>query len=227
MNNKYRKIYAAIVGSPAPRQLEWVKFERFWEGVADRVENESGDRLAVDFHGHREVFRRPQSGQVGIEDIERARHLLKAAPDRKGHGEIAAVVIDAEQARILVFDLDSAKVDDTEHTVRDGDPRARRLRTVEKKTGRDDEHDLTHYFDDLAAAIAEDAPGLPFVICGHGAGKSDVAAGFAQRLATRHAELAEHAAGTARIDISAADDAAIEAAAIAALHEHVNAPETT
>lgn len=226
MNSKTRKTYTAILGSPAPRDLDWAKFEHLWTDIADKVENESGDRLAVDFHGHREVFHRPHDGRVGIEDIERARHLIKASPELKGSGEIVAVVVDAKEARVLVFDLDSAKVVDDEHTVRDSDPRARRLRTVERKTGRDDEHDLSHFFDDLAQAVAQDAPGLPFVVLGHGEGKSDVAAGFVERLKAHHADVAEHAVGTARIDISAANDAAIESAAVAVLHSHVSADQT-
>lgn len=223
MNSNTRKTYTAILSAPAPRDLAWTKFENLWSDIADKVENESGDRLAVDYHGHREVFRRQHDGRVGIEDIERARHLLKSTPDLKGHGEVAAVVIDAKQARILVFDLDHTKTVDDEHTVRDSDPRARHLRTVERQTGRDDEHDLTHFFDELAKVIVVDIPDQPFVIFGHGDGKSDVAAEFLERLRSHHAEIGERAVGTDRIDISAANDSDIEAATVRALHGSVKA----
>ncbi|GAA4398099.1 hypothetical protein [Tsukamurella soli] len=217
MNAHTRKTYTSIVGTPAPRNLAWPKFVTLWEDIADRVEDESGDRLAVDFAGHREVFHRPHDGRVSIEDVERARTLLRSSPDLKGTGTVVAVTIDAKQARIVSFDLDSAKVVEAGETVRDHDPRAHHLRTVERHTGRDDEHDLSHFFDDLAEAVAADAPGQTFVVLGHGAGKSDVAEGFVERLRAHHAEVAEHVAGVANIDLSAADDAAIEAKALAVI----------
>lgn len=50
-----------LLGHPAPRDLSFAAFTTMWEDLADRVENESGDRLAVDYAGHRVVFRREQS----------------------------------------------------------------------------------------------------------------------------------------------------------------------
>jgi hypothetical protein len=81
-----RKTYEAILGSPAPRDLEWTQFEAMWRHMAQEVERESGDRLAVRMHGHREVFRRPHDGRVSIEDVECGRHLLRSTPDVKGSG---------------------------------------------------------------------------------------------------------------------------------------------
>ncbi len=220
MNAHTRKTYTSIIGTPAPRNLDWDKFVTLWEDIADRVENESGDRLAVDLNGHREVFHRPHDGRVSIEDVELARKLLRSSPELLGTGSVVAVTVDAKQARILAFDLDSAKVVDQGETVRDHDPRARHLRTVERHIGRDDEHDLSHFFDDLATAIAQDAAGQTFVVLGHGAGKSNVADGFVARLRDRHPSVAEHLAGVADVDLSAVDDAAIEAKALAVVHSH-------
>ncbi|MDF0530245.1 hypothetical protein P0W64_07215 [Tsukamurella sp. 8F] len=217
MNAHTRKTYEAILGAPAPRDLEWDRFVTLWSDLADSVSNESGDRLAVQYQGHREVFRRPHDGRVSIEDVERARHLLKSHPEPKGVGTVAAVAIDAEKARILVFDLDAQKVVDRSETIRDTDPRARRLRTVERRTGRDDVADLTGYFDELADAVRADLGGRPFVVLGHGHGKSDVAAGFVDRLRSHHGELAQAVAGVADVDLSAADDGRLETETVAVL----------
>lgn len=82
MNAHVRKTIAEILGSPAPRQLKWEPFAHVWDDVADSVEDEHGDRFVVHINGEREVFHRPNDGIVPIEDIERARHLLKdVAPD--------------------------------------------------------------------------------------------------------------------------------------------------
>ncbi|CAM2758483.1 hypothetical protein [Skermania piniformis] len=214
MNANTRKTYTAILGHPAPRNLDWKKFVQLWESLADNVEQESGDRLAVTMNGHREVFHRPHNATVSIEDIERARHLLAASPKPKGSGTLVAVTVDNERARIITFDLDAQAVVDHEHVVDDHDPRARRLRTVERRTGRDDEHDLTGYFDDLAAALTADAADRTFVVLGHGAGKSNAAEQFVERLRAEHHQLAEHLAGVGVIDLSAASDADIEAKAV-------------
>ena len=76
MNAHNRKTRDAILGHPAPRDIEWTQFINMWEDVADEVEQEHGDRLSVSLNGHREVFHRPHDGRVSIEDIELARHLL-------------------------------------------------------------------------------------------------------------------------------------------------------
>lgn len=218
MNAHNRKTIAKILGHPAPRQLEWDKFVHAFEDVADSVENESGDRLAVTMNGHREVFHRPHDGVVSIEDIENARKLLRAAPDLRGTGTLLVVTVDTEEARLLDFDLDETTVQDTERDVKNPDRRARRMRTVEKRTGNDDEHVLVTYFDEIAQALV-DGGDRTFVVLGHGSGKSDVAAGFVERIQAKRPELAQHLAGVGAIDLSAANDAAIEDAAVRLLHE--------
>jgi len=211
------KTYARITGSPAPRDLEWTEFISFWQDRADQVEQETGDRLAVKLNGHREVFRRQHDGRVSIEDIERARHLLAATPEPKGHGDLLAVAIDAEHARIFDFDLDARTVSDSEHTVADEDRRAHHLRTVERHTGHDDERDLNHFFDAVAEALRSTAPERSFVVIGHGSGKADVAAEFVERLRAAQADVAARVSALTELDLSAASDADIEAAAQAAV----------
>lgn len=213
------KTYAKITGTPAPRDLEWSEFITFWEDRADQVEQETGDRLAVRFGGHREVFHRPHDGRVSIEDVERARHLLAATPEAKGHGELLAVALDAEHARFFDFDLDASTVSDTEHTVTDEDRRAHHLRTVERHSGHDDERDLLHYFDAVAEALRSTEPGRPFVVLGHGHGKADIAVEFVERLRAAHADVAARVTAVSALDLSAASDAHIEAAAQEAVRQ--------
>lgn len=213
MDSHTQKTYDAIVGEPAPRDLEWRKFVTLWNDIADDVTNESGDRLSVTMHGHREVFRRPHDGRVSIEDVERARHLLADTPDDKGRGRLLAITVDDHAARILDFDLDVPQVRDTEHDVRDKDARSHHLRTVERHTGHDDIADLNRFFDNLANAIRKEAQGRRFVVLGHGHGKADAAAEFVNRLHTRHHDVDALLAGVGNIDLSAANDAEIEAKA--------------
>ena len=216
MTDRAEKTFETLTGTPAPRDLPWDDFVSFWKERADRVEEESGDRLAVDANGHRVVFRRPHDGRVSIEDVEAARHLLRAEPVDKGAGRLLAVAIDDERARILDFDLDTPKVEDAEHTVRDGDPRAHHLRTVERHTGHDDVQDMVHFFDETAQVLRSEYAARPFVLFGHGDGKSDAAALFLERLRTHHEQVAAAVIAERRIDLSAATDADLESAAVAA-----------
>lgn len=211
MTNEADKTYAAITAPRAPRDVEWGDFIAMWRERAESVSEESGDRLAVKMSGHRVVFRRQHDGLVGIEDVERARHLLRSRPEDRGSGSVLAVVIDEERARILEFDLDAQKVDlDDHHDVHDGDPRAHHLRTVERHTGRDDKQDLTHFFDELAEELAQHDAGERFVVIGHGRGTSDAAEGFVERLRAHHPLVAGQVAGVVGADLSAITDDGIE-----------------
>ncbi|MFC4376119.1 hypothetical protein ACFO5K_18645 [Nocardia halotolerans] len=213
MNQHTRKTLAAITGHPAPRDIEWAKFITMWEDIADEVEQESGDRLAVKMNGHREVFHRPHDGRVSIGDIEHARQLLKDQPEVKGSGDLFVVAMDSEKARVLHFDLATPEVRESERDVVDGKSAARHLRTVERHTGREDPKVFVHYFDDVAVALNEEIGTEEFVVLGHGSGDSDVAAQFVQRMRENNPALAGRIAGVGRIDLSAANDAAIEAEA--------------
>lgn len=214
MNSHNRKTRDAILGHPAPRDIEWTQFINMWEDVADDVEQEHGDRLSVSLNGHREVFHRPHNGRVPIEDIERARHLLASTPQDQGEGSLAVVTVDAKGARILTFDLDEVKVTDSAEKVRDKQSVARHLRTVERQTGRDDENELDAFFTELAGAIKLDLGDRSFVLLGHGKGKADVAEQFTKWLAEHDKSVYDRVLGVAAIDLPAATDSDIEQRAL-------------
>ncbi|GAB36106.1 hypothetical protein [Gordonia otitidis] len=214
MNAHNRKTRDAILGHPAPRDIEWTQFINMWEDVADDVEQEHGDRLSVSLNGHREVFHRPHNGRVSIEDIERARHLLAATPKDQGDGSLAVVTVDAKGGRILTFDLDEAKVTDSSEKVRDKRPVARHLRSVERATGKDDEKELDTFFKELSGSIKLDLGDRSFVLLGHGKGKADVAEQFTKWLAEHDESVYSHILGVAAIDLSAATDSDIEQRAL-------------
>ncbi|WP_265443116.1 hypothetical protein [Flexivirga meconopsidis] len=218
MNKHTRETLDKIVGSPAPRNLEWPKFVTLWEDLADEVDNESGDRLAVKLNGHRVVFHRPHDGVVSIEDVEQARHLLRDHPDVHGTGDLLVVTIDEKEARILDFNLDTTGTSDTERDVRDTQSAGRHLRTVERHTGREDEQDLGRFFDQLGAELEGLTRDHRFVVFGHGRGKADAAAQFVDRLRKKHPPVAKQLAGVGSIDLSAASDTDLEQAALTLLN---------
>ena len=218
MNAHNRKTYEAITRGRAPRALEWSQFVSLWHDVADDVEQETGDRLAVHLNGHQAVFRRQHDGLVSLEDIEHARRLLASTPPDRDTGRLLVVAIDDERARIITYVRgDGPTTEQQSRTIRGTEPAARRLRTVERRTGRDDVHDLTGYFDDIAAALTSVADDVPLVVLGAGHGKSAAAESFAQRLRTHHGVLGQRLRGVGRVDLSSATDTDLETAALAVL----------
>jgi hypothetical protein len=220
VNAHNRKTYEAITQGRAPRALEWAQFVSFWQEAADDVEQETGDRLAVHLNGHRVVFRRQHDGLVSLVDIEHARHLLASTPPDRDSGRLVVVAIDDERARIITYVRgDGPTTEQQSRTIRDTEPTARRLRTVERRSGRDDIHDLTGYFDDVATALTALPDDVPLVVLGAGHGKSAAAESFAQRLRTHHSVLGQRLRGVGRVDLSSATDTDIETAALAVLED--------
>ncbi len=211
MSDHPQKTKERILSSPAPRDIEWTHFITMWENYADRVEQESGDRLAVDMNGHRQVFRRQKDGLVGIEDIEHARHLFHSHESTEGQGHLFVVTVTNDDARFYDFDLNAhdVEVDQHEHE-KNPDPSGHHMRTVEKKTGRDDENDLKRFFDDLITELNKDAAGRDFVLLGHGSGKSNAAQEFKKYLEKDRHPLHEHIIAVGDIDLSAAGEPELE-----------------
>ena len=180
------------------------------ENYADRVQQESGDRLAVDINGHRQVFRRQHDGLVEIEDIEHARHLFAAHETTEGSGRLF-VTLSHDNAGFYDFDLSAhdVEVDQHEHEKNPG-ARGHHMRTVEKKTGCDDENDLKRFFDDLVADLNKDAAGRDFVLLGHGTGKFNAAQAFAEYREKDTHPLHAHVIAVGDIDLSSAGEPELE-----------------
>jgi len=218
VNQHNRKTYEAITAGRAPRALVWTQFAGFWRDVADDVEQESGDRLVVHLNGRRAVFRRQHDGRVSLEDIEHARRLLASTPPDRDTGRLLVVAIDDERARIITYQLgDGPTTKQQSRTIHNTEPTSRRLRTVERRTGRDDVRDLTGYFDDIATALASYPDEVPLVLLGAGHGKSAAAESFAQRLRTHHRSIGDRLVGVGRVDLSSATDTDLQTAALAVL----------
>lgn len=101
------------------------------------------------------------------------------------------------------------EVDQHEHEKNPG-ARGHYMRTVEKKTGRDDENDLKRFFDDLVADLNKDAAGRDFVLLGHGTGKFNAAQAFAEYREKDTHPLHAHVIAVGDIDLSSAGEPELE-----------------
>ena len=69
MNAHNRKTRDAILGHPAPRDIEWMQFINMWEDVADEVEQEHGHDVALPARTTwRPRFRRRDAGDALLGD---------------------------------------------------------------------------------------------------------------------------------------------------------------
>lgn len=211
MTSKSEKTRDRILDHPAPRDIEWQEFITMWEHLADKVEQESGDRLAVDMKGHRKVFRRQHDRLVGIKDIELSRHLLNSTETIEGEGHLYTVLVTENDARCYDFDFNAHDVETlSTHHEQNPDSRGHHIRTVEKKTGRDDENDLIRFFEELVEDLQKNATGRQFVLLGHGTGKANASVSF-KEYAEKHApEVAENIIGVGDIDIDNSTETDIE-----------------
>jgi hypothetical protein len=218
MDARTRATFDAITEGRAPRDLDWKRFEAFWRDVADEVVEEHGDRLSVTMNGHREVFHRPTDARVTLAEIEKARHLLgsvEATPVL----ELLIVAMDEERARLVEIAQPRSGDRVGLATVTNDDHRARRLRTVQRRTSEHDEVALDAYFDAVAEAIRAETADLPVVLLGHGTGASDAAELFVAHLGTHYPLLLPRIRARGVIDLSNASDAEIEDAARRAIGE--------
>jgi hypothetical protein len=213
MDAHTRKTLEAITGGRAPRELDWKKFETFWRNVADSVENESGDRLAVTLNGHRSVFHRPHDARVTMAEIEQARHLLNEAAAPSATPDLLVLVMDQERTRFVELGAPGSGWRRELEQVENDDHRARRLRTVERRSTKHDEVTLDPYFDAVALALVPAARNLPVVLLGHGAGASNIADLFLVRLESHHAQLVPLITASGEADLSTATLADIDEAA--------------
>lgn len=214
MDATSRETYEAITGPTVPHDLEWTRFVRFWQDVADSAEEESDNRLVVSINGHRVVFHGKTNSRVTVDDIDKARRVLADRPEPGGRGRLVAVAIDEHAARIIDFDLDARGTDASTRRVQDdaGDA-ARHERALERRSGTDHSGDLLGFYDEVARELTGVIGGDRFVVLGHGKGKANAGAAFVARLEHSHKGLAHRLAGVGQADLSSATDADLEEAA--------------
>lgn len=209
MSNHPEKTKERILAGPAPRDIESTHFITMWENYADRVQQESGDRLAVDINGHRQVFRRQHDGLVDIEDIEHDRHLFAAHETTEGSGRLF-VTLSHDNARFYDFD---------QRLRRGGRPaRAREepgcARPPHAHGGEEDRPRRRERPQALLRrprrGSEQGRGGRDFVLLGHCTGKSNAAQAFAEYREKDTHPLHAHVIAVGDTDLSSAGEPELE-----------------
>lgn len=181
-----------------------------------RVQAHGGHEFAFVVGTQREVFKRPHTPEIGVEDVSRLRKLLKLAgsespPDQSIHPRRMIVIIDHHAAHIF-SDLGESRSQDVE-TIKPYDPYHFHHHLVHRKEAHyegDRVPEETSFYEEVAAALVF---ANEIVLIGHGTGKSSAVSVLVEYLNTHRIDLARRVKATEILDLSALTEPEIEAIA--------------
>lgn len=215
MSKHLESLHQNLLNGKLPQNLSWSDAVKLI-GHLGEVQAHGGDEFVFRVGAQRAFFKKPQTHELGVEEVSRLRKLLKEA------GPIAHAEEPAQPSRmIVVIDHRAAHVYQdfggsrpaAEHTVRPYDPYNFHHHLIHRKEAhyrgeRTPEEDS--FYEEIAKYITA---ANQVVLIGHATGKSN-AAGFLQEyLQTHHPEISRRVVATESADLSAVTEPEIEALA--------------
>jgi hypothetical protein len=208
-------LYENLLNGKLPHNLSWSEAVEL-VGHLGEVQPHGGDEFVFRVGSQRVFFKRPQTHDLGLEEVSRLRKLLKEAGPIS-HAEEPAepsrmiVVIDHHAAHVYHDFGGSRPVD--EHKVRPYDPYNFHHHLIHRKEAhyrgeRVPEEDS--FYEEIAKDIT---PANEIVLIGHATGTSNAADFLKEYLTTRHPEISRRIIATESADLSAVTEPEIEALA--------------
>jgi hypothetical protein len=183
-------------------------------GHLGQVQPHGGDEFAFVVGTRSEIFKRPKTPEVGVEEMSRLRKFLKEAgteslADKSIQPHRVIVVIDHHAARIF-HDLGEARPQDAA-TITPYDPHHFHHHLIHRKEAHyegDRVPEETSFYEEVAAALVS---ANEIVLIGHGTGKSSAVSVLGEYLHKHHVELSQRVRATEMVDLSALTEPEIEA----------------
>jgi hypothetical protein len=215
LHHKMAVLHQSLLHGKLPRSLHWSDAVELI-GHLGQVEAQGGDDFAFVVGKQRELFKRPHTSELGVEEVSRLRKLLKEA------GPEPASVEPAQPGRmVVVIDHHAA------HVFRDvGENRPKEEVSIEPYDPHHFHHHLVHrkqahyqgdrvpeetsFYEEVAKALAA---ANEIVLIGSGTGKSSAVAVLTEYLQKHHHNIAERVKATEIADLSALTAPEIEAIA--------------
>ena len=184
-------------------------------GHLGQVQAHGGDEFAFVVGTQREIFKRPHTPEIGVEEVSRLRKFLKLAgselpPDKFIQPNRMVVIIDHHGAHIF-HDLGESRWQDA--LITPYDPYHYHHHLVHRKEAHyegDRVPEETAFYEEVAAALVS---ANEIVLVGHGTGKSSALSVLVEYLNKRHIDLSRRVKATEIIDLSALTEPEIEAIA--------------
>lgn len=190
-----------------------------WSDVVDlighlgQVQAHGGDEFAFVVGTRREVFKRPHTPEIGVEEVSRLRKFLKLAGS-----ELPAPKFDQPRRIVVVIDHHAAHIfrDLGENgpqdaaTIRPYDPYHYHRHLVHRREAHyegDRVPEETSFYEEVAAALVS---ADEIVLVGHGSGKSSAVSVLKEFLSKHHVDISKRVKATEIIDLSAVTEPEIE-----------------
>ena len=223
LHHKLAVLHQNLLHGKLPRSLRWVDAVELIEHLG-QVQPQGGDEFAFTIGSERELFKRPHSTDLGIDEVSRLRKLLKTASGESTESKVAqspktVVVIDHHAAR--VFQDVHLSRPQSEVAIKPYDPHHFHHHLIHRKEAHyegDRVPEDTSFYRDIVEALA---PAKEIVLIGHGVGKSSAAEVLIEYLKKHRTDIAERVKATEIADLSALTEHQIEALArkVASGHE--------
>ena len=213
LHHKFAALHQSLLHGKLPRSLHWSDvFELI--GHLGQVQPHGGDEFAFVVGTQREVFKRPHTPELGVEEVSRLRKFLKAAgsdsPPSKFIQPCRMIAVIDHHAAHIFRDLGESRPQDAV-TITPYDPHHFHRHLVHRKEAHyegDRVPEETSFYEEVAAALV---PANEIVLIGHGTGKSSAVHVLEGYLEKHHIELSRRIKATDTADLSALTEPEIEA----------------
>jgi hypothetical protein len=215
LHHKLAAIYQSLLHGKLPRSLHWSDIVELI-GHLGQVQAHGGDEFAFVVGTRRELFKRPHTPEVGVEEVSRLRKFLKEAESDSPASKFIQprrmiVVVDHHAAHIF-RDLGESRPQDT-GTIKPYDPHHFHHHLVHRKEAHyegDRVPEETSFYEEVAATLVS---ANEIVLIGHGSGKSSALSVLQDYLNKHHVDLSRRVKATEIVDLSALTEPEIEAIA--------------
>jgi hypothetical protein len=215
LHHKLAVLHQSLRHGKLPRSLHWSDAVELI-GHLGQVQPHGGDEFAFVVGTEREIFRRPRSSELGVEEVSQLRRFLNRAgsespPAKSKQPCLMVVVIDHHAAHIFRRPGQSSPQDTV--SVEPYDPHHFHRHLVHRKEAHyqgDRAPEETSFYEEVAAALV---PANEIVLIGHGTGKSSAVDFLVEHLRKHHIDISRRVKATETADLSALTDPELEAIA--------------
>ena len=215
LHHKLSVLHQSLRHGKLPRSLHWSDAVELI-GHLGRVQPQGADEYAFVVGTEREIFRRPNTPELGVEEVSRLRKFLHRAeseppPDKSVQPSRMVVVIDHHAAHIF-RDPDQSRPQDLA-TIEPYDPHNFHHHLIHRKEAHyqgDRVPEETSFYEEVAAALV---PANEIVLIGHGTGKSSAVEFLVEHLRKHHIDISRRVKATETADLSALTEPELEAIA--------------
>lgn len=215
LHRKLASLHQSLLHGKLPRSLHWSDAVEL-VGHLGQVQPQGGDEFAFAVGTRREVFKKPHTPELGVEEVSRLRKFLKEAGSDLPAGNAiqprrAVVVIDHHAAHIF-SDLGESRPQEAA-AITPYDPHHFHHHLVHRKEAHyqgERVPEETSFYEEVAAALVS---ANEIVLIGHGIGKSSAVRVLEEYLKQHHAGISRRIKATETADLSALSGPEIEAIA--------------